>query len=126
MNLPFCYLIYKAGFPPYASYLVMIPISFVSLLNRIYFCHKKAELSYAFYLKMILLRSFISWIIPVLVLYFVRLFVPPGLIWLLIMGFTCVLCTIVFIVIFGLDRNELNMIKEKAFSYIVNFKNRKK
>lgn len=126
MNFPFCFLIYKAGFPPYASYLVMIPISFVSLLNRIYFCHKKAELNYAFYLKKILLRSFISWIIPILFLCYIKSLIPSGLIWFLIMGFTSVLCTMVSIAIFGLSRTELNMIKEKSFSYMINFKNGKK
>ena len=118
MNLPLCYLVYKLGFPPHASYLVMIPISFISLLNRIYFCHKKTELNYMFYLKRTLLRSFASWLIPVSALYYVKLFIPAGLIWSLIMGIICLLFTMGSIVIFGINRTELNMIKSKVLSYI--------
>jgi len=124
LNLPFCWLIYKLGFPPYASYIVMIPISFISLLNRIYFCHKKAELNYVFYFRKILLRSFVSWIIPLLVLYWIKQAITSsGLIWLLIIGLTSVLCTIISIAIFGLNRTELNIIKEKILTYILIIKN---
>jgi O-antigen/teichoic acid export membrane protein len=126
LNVPVCYLIYKAGFPPYASYIVMIPISFLSLLNRIYFCHKKAAFSYAFYFKNIMLRSFASWVTPILMLYYLKAFVPSGFIYFLIMGFTCVLCTMISIALFGLNKSELTMIKVKAFSYTANFINRKK
>jgi O-antigen/teichoic acid export membrane protein len=118
VNLPFCYLVYKLGFPPYASYLVMIPINLISLSNRIYFCYKKTEFDYIFYLKNTILRSFFSWIIPIVILYHIKSFFPVGVVWSVLMGMISVIFTIVFIAIFGLNKTEFNMVKSKIISYI--------
>jgi len=113
LNFPIAYFVLRHGYPPYSIYYVYIMLSCCSLVARLIFTHNRTILAYSYYLKSVVLKSFIvipiSLIIPIIIINNMQ----SGFFRLIIVVFVTIIMLLVTIFILGLDDSEKKFISRK-------------
>lgn len=115
---PFSYLFYNLGYPPQTSYIIMVFLSFISLIPRLLILQKTTTLSAKNYinkfLPKILSVSFICFI-PLIIVHYL---LPEGIIRLITILTTDLLFSTFIIYLIGLTTNEKIYVKKFIMSKI--------
>lgn len=115
---PLSYVAFKLGLPSYASYVIQFFIFFIELIARLVLLKEMVSLSISKYLNQVLLRITYVSVLSIPIPIFFCLFMPSGIIRLLISILLCLICTAISIYYFGLEDLEQKWIKKAINKYI--------
>ena len=115
---PLSYVAFKLGLPSYASYVINFFIFFIELIARLVLLKEMVSLSISKYLNQVLLRITYVSVLSIPIPIFFCLFMPSGIIRLLISILLCLICTAISIYYFGLEDLEQKWIKKAINKYI--------
>lgn len=115
---PLSYVAFKLGLPSYASYVIHFFIFFIELIARLVLLKEMVSLSISKYLNQVLLRITYVSVLSIPIPIFFCLFMPSGIIRLLISILLCLICTAISIYYFGLEDLEQKWIKKAINKYI--------
>jgi O-antigen/teichoic acid export membrane protein len=110
LNFPFSYLLLRLGMAPEFTIIVAIFLSFVSMVERLYFVNTSAHLQISSYLKNVLLNiifvTVLSLCIPVLIYYLMQ----DGFIRFFVLSLASIISTIFVVFNVGCTKNERNFL----------------
>ena len=115
---PLSYVAFKLGLPSYASYVIQFFIFFIELIARLVLLKEMVSLSISKYLNQVLLRITYVSVLSIPIPIFFCLFMPSGIIRLLISILLCLICTAISIYYFCLEDLEQKWIKKAINKYI--------
>ena len=113
LNLPLSYIALKVGFEPYITFIIAIFLSLVSLYIRLYLLSKQISFSMKYFSQKVIMKiAYVILIsIPIPLLFqFLRL---NETLHFLISTFLCIICSIITIFLFGLEKDERIFIIQK-------------
>ena len=118
LNLPISYVVLKLGAPAYSVFIVQLGVDIVAQIERMIILKKQINLpikNYFIYLyKPIILVVIPSVILPICVYSQFE----EGLLRFLLVGASCVLSVTLFVLIFGLNKNERAFIMNKLIQIL--------
>lgn len=115
---PLSLIAYYFGAPPEATYLFFIPIYIIILYLKMIFMKSLFGLSLHTYIKKAVLPIFNVSILAIPLPMALAIFMPDGLLELILVILTSLLTTSATIYLFGLDRNERILISTKINSFV--------
>lgn len=125
-NLPLSYLFLYLGFPPYATVIIAIFISFVTIVLRILLLHSYINFSITDYLKHVIAPSVMAALLSSIIPFAVYQFIDHNSFFgLIIIALVCWLTTPIFIYFIGLGKEEKAILKTLVRSKIHNIKHEK-
>ncbi|MCF8341782.1 MAG: hypothetical protein K9I82_12460 [Chitinophagaceae bacterium] len=114
--LLFAYVFFKIGFPPYSIYLIFIVYSLIVFIMTIYYAVKEFELPLLYFLKNIVLKSFVTILVFSITLVFTYLIIPQGLFRLVFMIALIFIFYFPLIFILGMNDLEKSLIRKMIYS----------
>jgi len=109
--LLFSFIFFKIGFPPYSIYYIYLLYSIIVFLITIYYAIKEFKLPLTYFIKEILLKSIITIMLFSLILLFIYLIIPQGLLRLAIVILLILIVYLPMILILGLSKLEKSQFK---------------
>ncbi len=100
------FVLFKIGFPPYSIYIIFIIFSIVAGFTNIYFSKKVANLPANFFLKQVVLRVFLAFIISLGVAILPLSLIKEGLLRLIIVFSVSLIASVITIWHIGLTKKE--------------------
>lgn len=119
LNLPLSYILFSLGYSPESAFIVNICITTVVFIIRLYFTkYQIPEFPVLLFLKDVIIRSipiiFLSGIVP----YFIKINMTAGLKRLLMISFISLIINILLVYFLGFRKSEKKFIKEYLFRII--------
>lgn len=111
------YILFSIGYPPYTLYFVFIVFAIVKGLNTIYFAKIKFNLQMLDFLKKVIFRCFISFIVIIMLTSIPLFFMNDGFNRLLVIMFINTILFSIVVMYFGLLKDERNHVKLLMFHY---------
>lgn len=114
MNLPSAYFVLKLGFEPYIVLVISIIISIFSLQFRLYFLKRLMKINLAVYYKTVFFKTILVSLLSFSVVFFMKkhLSLNVGLSYFIVQSFFLVIVTLIFIICFGLNKKERELLKK--------------
>lgn len=113
MNFPISYLFLKLGASPYSVYFVAIAISIGCLFLRLVFVQHTTGMSMSGFIRNVIINviitNFCALILP-FIIYFV---LPQGFLRLFVLGFVCLISSLMCVLFIGCSQPERNFIVSK-------------
>ncbi|MDR2651961.1 MAG: hypothetical protein LBC68_06555 [Prevotellaceae bacterium] len=106
LNLPLAYVCYKMDALPSAALIISCILAIIIIPVRLYFLKKSMNIGIRDYLKNVILINGIVLIASSLLPLGLHIYMSDGIFKLLIVSFTSIICSAVFIYLIGLKRNE--------------------
>jgi O-antigen/teichoic acid export membrane protein len=118
----FTYLFFKLGFPSYYAFIIMIAMSFLSLIGRLIILKKQISFPVIEYSKEVLLKiilvTLVSLPLPLVILHIIK----ENTIQFFFVSFVSVISTTAAIWFVGISREEKYFVKNKSHQIIVKIK----
>ncbi len=119
LNFPFSFIVLKLGFPMYSPLIISIILSLVCFGFRLYLLKGLTNLPVIEYINKVLLNIIYVTISSLLVPLILIQYLQNGLVQFIIIGCTCVICTIFSVYFLGLSsrerKNIYKIIKNRVF-----------
>ncbi len=122
LPLIFSWFLFKFGYPPYTLYLVFILFEIFNSALILTFAKRECDLSTSHYLRDVVARCTIPFLLILGTSYLPVFFLPEGFIRLLIVGLLSVLAFLVIGWFLGPTKDEKTQVKEMAMTLIKKFK----
>jgi hypothetical protein len=121
MILPISYIVLKLGAPAYSVFIVHFCVESMAQIARMYMLRKLIDLPMRRYLQHIYAPVVMVVLISCLLPLYIQNQLSIGLIRFLLVGITCVISVGITTLIFGLTKNERNVLINKVLN-ILHFK----
>nr|WP_321405961.1 lipopolysaccharide biosynthesis protein [uncultured Carboxylicivirga sp.] len=121
LNLPISYFLYNQGFPPETAMIVSIILAIISLIPRVYFAQKLADISCMEFLTKVLLKTIPIFILTWVVVNLLKNVLSQSFIRLCIVTVSSIIVSIILGYFIGLSTEE----KKYVLSIVKNNRNQK-
>jgi len=123
LNLPFSFLLFKLGYPPEASIIVSIALSFISLFVRVVLIKREIPtLNGISFVKDVFIKSFVVAGLSIIVPYFIHSSMVFGWLRFFVVSISGVLSTALFVFMIGINKAEKQLVISKVRNVINNIR----
>jgi O-antigen/teichoic acid export membrane protein len=111
LNLPLAYACYKLGAPPSAALFISCILAIINIPVRLWFLKRNTGIGIAKYLKNVILINIIVITASILLPLGLHLYMPYGIYRFVIVVFTSVVSSVIFIYLLGLKKSEQQFVR---------------
>lgn len=119
------YLALRIGYPPESVFIVQLVITFIVQFVKVYLVKNKIGLSMRQYVCHLILPLMIATVISVIIPGFIYFTITPGITRLIIVVFVCVFSVVGSAFLFGLNKNERQLVHKYIVGFVSKIKRKK-
>ncbi|MCK9343186.1 MAG: oligosaccharide flippase family protein [Massilibacteroides sp.] len=120
LNLPIVYFLLKLGAPAESAYVVLIIISFLSIFLRLAILKRQMNFPVLFFIKKVMINLLLVTVAAVVVPLLIYSMMEDNTLRFFILGFVCVLSTLISIYYIGCTKEERILLLSKTKTFIAN------